>query len=353
MPTPQSIYREVFKLRPSHFLIFAQGQVTTKRYWEIPLPDTKAKLSEADCCERLRHLAGRAVANRLISDVPLGVFLSGGIDSSAVVALMSQVVPPREINTFSIGFTEKSYDESPYARLVAQALGTNHHEEILSATQAGELLPHIVSRLDEPMADPSIVPTYLLSEVTRRRVTVALGGDGGDELFGGYEYFPAFQLAEHYLRIPEAFRKFGLEPLARFLPISTGYVSPRHVVAKFLAGLHAPPWLRAQMWVGAISPDLQEALWRAPLPEALQAENLYAETKALYQGFPAQEPISRVFYLFRAPVSSGLHLGQGGPLCDDACSGGPVALSGYRADGICLPFALSYESQVRKTGSIC
>lgn len=211
---------------------------------------------------------------------------------------MSQVVPPREINTFSIGFKEKSYDESPYARLVARALGTNHHEEILSATQAGELLPHIVSRLDEPMADPSIVPTYLLSEVTRRRVTVALGGDGGDELFGGYEYFPAFQLAEHYLKIPKALREFGLEPLARLLPISTGYVSPRHVVAKFLSGLHAPPWLRAQMWVGAISPDLQGALWRAPMPEALQAENLYAETKALYQGFPAQESISRVFYLF-------------------------------------------------------
>ncbi len=208
VPTPQSIYREVFKLRPSHFLIFAQGQVTTRRYWDIPLPDANANLSEADCCERLRNLAGRAVANRLISDVPLGVFLSGGIDSSAVVALMSQVVPAREINTFSIGFKEKSYDESPYARLVAQALGTNHHEEILSATQAGELLPHIVSRLDEPMADPSIVPTYLLSEVTRRRVTVALGGDGGDELFGGYEYFPAFQLAEHYLRIPQAFREY-------------------------------------------------------------------------------------------------------------------------------------------------
>jgi asparagine synthase (glutamine-hydrolysing) len=296
VPTPQSIYREIFKLKPAHFLIFAKGQVTTKHYWDIPLPDSKANLSEADCCERLRKLAGRAVANRLISDVPLGVFLSGGIDSSAVVALMSQVVQPREINTFSIGFKEKSYDESPYARLVAQSLGTNHHEEILSATQAGELLPHIVSRLDEPMADPSIVPTYLLSEVTRRRVTVALGGDGGDELFGGYEYFPAFQLAEQYLRFPKTFREC-LEPMARLLPISTGYVSPRHVVTKFLSGIHAPQWLRAQMWVGAISPDLQEAMWQAPLPD-VNVEKLYAETQALYQAFLAQEPISRVFYLF-------------------------------------------------------
>jgi asparagine synthase (glutamine-hydrolysing) len=298
IPTPQSIYREVFKLRPAHFLTFAEGQVTTRRYWDIPLPEAKVNLSEADCCARLRDLAGRAVAQRLISDVPLGVFLSGGIDSSAVVALMSRVVPPREINTFAIGFKEKSYDESAYARLVAGSFGTNHHEEILSATQAGELLPHIVGRLDEPMADPSIVPTYLLSEVTRRRVTVALGGDGGDELFGGYEYFSAFLLAEHYLRIPKALREFALEPLARFLPISTGYTSPRHVMAKFLAGIRAPKWLRAQIWVGAILPDLQETLWQQPLPEALQPENLYAETKALYQGFPAEAAINRVFYLF-------------------------------------------------------
>jgi asparagine synthase (glutamine-hydrolysing) len=298
IPTPQTIYHEIFKLRPAHFLIFAKGQVATKRYWDIPLPESSANLSEADCCERLRNLASRAVAQRLISDVPLGVFLSGGIDSSAVVALMAQLVPSREINTFSIGFKEKSYDESPYARLVAQSLGTNHHEEILSATQAGELLPQIVSRFDEPIADPSIVPTYLLSEVTRRWVTVALGGDGGDELFGGYEYFPAFQLAEHYLRIPKGFRESCLEPLARFLPISMGYVSPRHVVTKFLSGIHAPQWLRAQIWVGAVSPDLQEALWLAPMHNALQVENLYAESRALYQGFLAHEPISRVFYLF-------------------------------------------------------
>ena len=298
LPTPDSIYREVFKLRPGHFLIFADGQVTTRRYWDIPLPEARTNLSEADCCERLRSLAGRAVKQRLISDVPLGVFLSGGLDSSAVVALMSQAVPAREIKTFTIGFKEASYDESSYARLVAETFGTNHHEEILSATQAGELLPDIVGRLDEPMADPSIVPTYLLSEVTRRRVTVALGGDGGDELFGGYEYFLGFLLAEQYLKIPAVIRKALLEPLARLLPVSSGYVSPRHVVAKFLSGINAPRWLRTQMWLGALAPDLQASLWQAPLPEALREDNLYAETRALYDSYPAAEAINRVFYLF-------------------------------------------------------
>lgn len=298
LPTPGSIYREVFKLKPGHYMIFADGQASTRRYWDIPLPEARTNLSEADCCEQLRSLAGRAVRQRLISDVPLGVFLSGGLDSSAVVALMSEAVPAREIQTFTIGFKEASYDESSYARLVAQVFGTNHHEEILSATQAGELLPDIVGRLDEPMADPSIVPTYLLSEVTRRRVTVALGGDGGDELFGGYEYFLGFLLAEQYLKIPPVIRKTLLEPLARRLPVSSGYVSPRHVVAKFLSGINAPRWLRTQMWLGALAPDLQASLWRAPLPEALREDNLYAETRALYDSYPAAEAINRVFYLF-------------------------------------------------------
>lgn len=298
IPTPASIYREVFKLRPGHYLTYADGRMATRGYWDIPLPDSSMNLSESDCCERLRDLAGRAVRQRLVSDVPLGVLLSGGIDSSAVLALMAEAVPPREINTFTIGFKEKSYDESPYARLVAESLGTNHHEEILSATQAGDLLPHIVSRLDEPMADPSIVPTYLLAEVTRRHVTVALGGDGGDELFGGYEYFLAFLLANHYLEIPHLIRKFCIEPLRCLLPMSTGYVSPRHVVAKFLLGIHAPTWLRTQIWLGAFTPELQETLWQAPLHEALRADNLYAESRGLYQGYLAKEPISRVFYLF-------------------------------------------------------
>ncbi|MFZ5449666.1 MAG: asparagine synthase (glutamine-hydrolyzing) [Thermodesulfobacteriota bacterium] len=298
IPTPGSIYREVFKLRPGHYLTLASGQVATRRYWDIPLPEARNRLSEEDCCRQLRGLASRAVKRRLISDVPLGVLLSGGIDSSAVVGLMAEVVPAKEIKTFTIGFHEKSYDESPYARLVAQRFGTDHHEEILSATQAGELLPDIISRLDEPLADPSVVPTYLLSQVTRRRVTVALGGDGGDELFGGYEHFLGFLLADHYLRIPACLRQRVLEPLGSLLPTSTGYVSPRHVVERFIAGTRVAPWLRTQIWLGAFTRDMQEALWRVPAPEMLSLENLYAETRALYEGYPAAEPFSRVFYLF-------------------------------------------------------
>ena len=298
VPTPASIYQQVFKLRPGYYLTFASGQVATRRYWDIPLPDPDFRLSEAESSRQLRSLMSRAVARRLISDVPLGVLLSGGIDSSAVVGLMAELVPAKEIKTFTIGFHEKSYDESPWARQVAQRLGTDHYEEILSATQAAKLLPDITARLDEPLADPSVLPTYLLSQVTRRRVTVALGGDGGDELFGGYEMFPGFLFSENYLKIPAWIRQHLLEPLGNLLPISSGYISPRHVVERFIAGTRVAPWLRTQIWLGALTGEMQQALWRAPMPELLQMDNLYAETKALYEGYPAKEPFSRVFYLF-------------------------------------------------------
>ena len=273
--------------------------MTTRRYWDIPLPDARIELSEADCCEQLRSLAGRAVKQRLISDVPLGVFLSGGLDSSAVVALMAEAVPAREIQTFTIGFKEASYDESSYARLVAQVFGTNHYEEILSATQAGELLPDIVGRLDEPMADPSIVPTYLLSEVTRRRVTVALGGDGGDELFGGYEIFPGLSAGGAVSE--DSGRSSGKpcwSPWRACCPSPAVMSVPGTWWPSSSRGSTPPAGCAPRSGWGRWLRTCKRSLWQAPLPEALRADNLYAETRALYEGYPAAEPINRVFYLF-------------------------------------------------------
>ncbi len=297
VPTPQTIFRNVYKLQPGHFLIFRDGQISTRKFWDLPLPLATCPTSEKEVCEHTVKLLKDAVRKRLVSDVPLGVFLSGGIDSSAVVALMAEEVDPKKIKTFSIGFTEASYDESRYARLVANHFGTDHHEQILSAVEAGKLLPSIVSLLDEPMSDPSIVPTFLLSEVTRRDVTVALGGDGGDELFAGYEYYSAFLLSNYYLKLPEALRKNIIEPISRKLPISTGYVSPRHVAEKFFSGVYAPEWLRTQKWLGAISEDMQQGLWSTP-PEIIHDPvQLYSSTHELYSGFKSNDPLNRVFYL--------------------------------------------------------
>jgi asparagine synthase (glutamine-hydrolysing) len=298
VPTPHTIYRGVHKLRPGHFLTFSRGEVRVARYWDLPVPGREVNLSPEACCEHLRFLLGRAVKRRLVSDVPLGVFLSGGIDSSTTVALMAAQMPANAVKTFTVGFSEPSYDESPHARFMARTLGTDHHEEILSALQAGELLPGIVARQDEPMADPSIIPTFLLSRLTRRQVTVALSGDGGDELFGGYENLVVFKYADYYLKLPAPLRRTLLEPWLRRLPSSGGLTSPGKWVRQFLAGMAAPRWLRAQIWQGAFTPDMQQALWLDPPRDALEVERLYAETLDLYKNFPAKEPLDRIFYLY-------------------------------------------------------
>jgi asparagine synthase (glutamine-hydrolysing) len=296
MPTPETIYKDVFKLRPGHYLLFRGGKLTTGSYWDMPLPGPAPKASEEDLCAELRLLLAQAVKRRLVADVPLGVFLSGGIDSSTVAALTAGMVS--RIKTFSIGFSEASYDESRYARLVASRFATDHHERILSADACGALLPEIVARFDEPMADPSIVPTYMLSQVTRENVTVALGGDGPDELFYGYEYYPGFNLAAAYDRLPAFARKRLIEPLAKLLPQSAGYVNPRFVADTFLAGAKAPQWLRVQTWLSAFSAEGQANLWRDPPAGMLDPATLFAPTKALFDAYPADDPLARVGYVF-------------------------------------------------------
>ncbi|MHC1790674.1 asparagine synthase (glutamine-hydrolyzing) [Solidesulfovibrio sp.] len=296
VPTPETIYKDVFKLRPGHYLLWRDGQLATAPYWEMPLPGPEPKASEEELCEKLRLLLAQAVKRRLVADVPLGVFLSGGLDSSTVAALTAGMVS--RIKTFSIGFTEASYDESRYARLVAARFATDHHERILSADACGSLLPDIVARFDEPMADPSIVPTYLLSQVTRENVTVALGGDGPDELFYGYEYFPAFRLAAGYDKLPPFVRRRLIEPLAKMLPHSAGYVNPRFVADTFLAGAAAPQWLRVQTWLSAFTADAQADLWRNPAPGMLAPQNLFAPTRELFESYAADDPLARVGYVF-------------------------------------------------------
>ena len=174
-----------------------------RRYWDLPFPDTHAPRREEEAAEELRTLLGRAVKRRLVSDVPLGVFLSGGIDSSTVVALMAAAGGHGGIKSFSIGFSDASFDETSHARLVANRFGTEHHEDRLTPQALLGILPEVMGFLDEPLADASIIPTYLLARFTRQHVTVALGGDGGDELFAGYPTFKAEKLArDFYDRLP-------------------------------------------------------------------------------------------------------------------------------------------------------
>lgn len=303
VPVPQTIYQEAKAIEPSQAMLLANGTPRFWHYWDMPLPQTRTPAPEAELCEHLRALLTNAVKARMVSDVPLGVFLSGGIDSTIVAGLMA-MQSPLPIETFSIGFKEASYDESGYARIAAQAYGTKHHERILSAASCADELPGIARRMDTPMADASCAPTWLLSALAREHVTVALGGDGADELWAGYEHYIAYKAATWYNKLPLFIRKYVIELLAPCLPASAGYINPRLAVKTFLAGAAAPDWLRVQTLLTAINPAMQMEILDSDWLDTngryfLQDRNLFAPTKQQYEHWQGQaSPLARAFHVY-------------------------------------------------------
>lgn len=278
IPAPRSIYERVWKLPGGHSFVFdlRERSLKTWRYWEFEIAE-QAVEGEAQIdmlCGELRAKLEAATKRRLMSDVPLGVFLSGGIDSSAIAALAARHVPAGELNTFSIGFEDPTFDESAYAKLVADGLGTRHRHEILDLEKSAELLPDLISRLDEPLGDSSLLPTYLLSKFTRQHVTVALGGDGGDELFAGYDPFKALRAAESYTKWMPKPLHAALKMTAGLLPVSHKNVSFDFKVKRFLRGTSYPAPMWNAVWMGALEPREIGEFTGAPC----SAEELYSES---------------------------------------------------------------------------
>lgn len=264
VPAPYSIYKDVFKLDAGSCLVWHRGTCTLNPYWDFPLRQAHDLKSPEEWAERLDKALESSVRRRLISDVPLGVLLSGGIDSSIVLAMVCRHLEPSKVQTFSIGFREKSYDESVYARKAAGWFGTDHHEEILDGKMALDILPDVVEQFDEPFADASALPTFLLSRFVRRHVTVALGGDGGDELFAGYDTFLAASIAQRFKWIPRNVVQKALLPMAHLLPASEKNMSLGFRLTRFLRDLHQEPVMRNQLWLSAFSPDVQRELVPEP-----------------------------------------------------------------------------------------
>jgi len=262
VPTPISIFDGVEKLEGGHyFRIDHKGNVSRGAFWEpnfIPL-----EISFDEAKEELDRLLAEATALRLVADVPVGIFLSGGLDSSAV-AYYAQKQDANPIQTFSIGFNENSYDERAYAQLVAQQLGTEHHERILTAQESIDLIPSVFSSLDEPFADPSILPTYLLSQFTRSKVTVALGGDGSDELLAGYPTFISEKLAPLLSWMPFQMVQ-GLQKMINFLPASDQNISLDFKLRQFLKGFESSKRFRHSQWLGSFSISEKKNLWNKDL----------------------------------------------------------------------------------------
>jgi asparagine synthase (glutamine-hydrolysing) len=266
VPGSASAFQGVRRLPPAHFLVWEGGRTQVTRYWRLRR-DRKERRSEAEWCEEILERLEEAVRLRLISDVPLGAFLSGGIDSSAVVALMSRA-SGRAVKTFSIGFDEPEYDELAYARQVAERFGTEHHESVVRP-DAMAVLPKLAWHYDEPFADSSAVPTYYVAEMTRRHVTVALNGDAGDENFAGYDRYVASQVAASFDRVPGAdLVRWLIRSGLRLWPPLGRRTSLLYRGRRFLDGLSETPELRYARWLCYFYGQRREDLCR---PEFLAA----------------------------------------------------------------------------------
>jgi asparagine synthase (glutamine-hydrolysing) len=290
VPAPASIYAGFHKLPPGHSLeISAQDEAlpAPRSYWRVPQPHVPATRAAAPTDEepylqRLDRLLRAAVERRLIADVPLGAFLSGGIDSSIVVSLMHELgVSP--LRTFSIGFPDARYDETRYARLVANRLGTEHHEHIVTP-QASEILDTLAWHFDEPFGDSSAIPTYYVSRHTRAAVTVALTGDGGDECFGGYDRYRAAALAERLEALPAGLRR-GMGRAARLIPHGRAR-TVGHRLYRFVSGLGVSPARRYLSWMFVFRPEQLQQLYRPDFLEQIDFEAPLAEFERVFHSAP-------------------------------------------------------------------
>jgi asparagine synthase (glutamine-hydrolysing) len=278
VPAQRSIFAGVRMLAAAHLAVLDAQGFRLRRYWDVPVPAAGGpRVDPREASAELLRLLDAAVARRLVADVPVGVFLSGGVDSTAITALAARHHP--RISTFSVGFSEASFDESAYAALAARALGTDHHTEVLSGSACVDLLPEVAAHLDEPFGDPSILPTHLLSRFTRGHVKVALAGDGGDELFAGYDPFLAHRPAQWLARLP-AIALDGLARAVSLLPSSPTNMSLDFRLKQLLRGVAAPPALRHASWIGSFSPAELSALLAPALRPFAREEIAYREILA-------------------------------------------------------------------------
>ena len=297
VPTPLSIFKGVSKLPPASILTYKDGETSLQTFWS-PQSENREVLSEKDAIIALDKRLRDAVESRLMADVPLGVFLSGGLDSSTVAYYASRA-SKEPIHTFSIGFNEASFDESVYAEKVAKHLGTNHHHKMLSGEDSLRVIPKVFELLDEPIADASIIPTYLLAEFTRAQVTVALGGDGGDELFAGYQTFQAEKVYNYQSILPFHFGSALIHVAADLVPVSNAYMSNEFKLRKFLEGVDEPDMARRHMrWMGTFN---EEESIKILLPEIHNSATLdpYGFAKAYVDSSHLRDEHNKLLWMYQ------------------------------------------------------
>lgn len=257
VPGARDAFAGLRKVPPGHLVTWHQGRVEVRRYW-CPPAAGQVNISEADAVSEFRRLFDRAVERRLIADVPIGAFLSGGVDSSAVVATMARLA--KVVRTFSVGFEDANFSELPHARRIAELFGTEHHEFVVRPMDV-DVVPELVRHYGQPYADSSAVPTYYLAQMTRRSVTVSLNGDGGDELFAGYDRHLAARLAAFFDGTRGRVLRAPVRAVARLLPDSLSPLDPFRRARRFLQATELEPRNRYMRWLGLFDPhELTEVL---------------------------------------------------------------------------------------------
>ena len=298
VPAPLTFLSGVSKLPAGHSLTLDLSNLAyrVERYWQYqPEPDNSDSFNEAALVEQFLDVVDAAVKRRLVADVPVGCFLSGGIDSSFITALAMRHAGKEKIKAFSIGFEEASFDETHFARMVAAHVGAQHEIQTLSVQRALEILQDLTSRLDEPIADSSLLPTYLLCAHAKKSVTVALGGDGADELLAGYDPFRALRFAKWYESLTPKPVHLAISILAARLPVSHRYMSFDFRLKRMLRGLDQPRARRLPVWMSPLAPSELETLFNAPV----DMEALYSEAIDTWESCASDNPIERTiaFYI--------------------------------------------------------
>lgn len=293
IPAPLSILKNIFKLEPGHFLLCEPGGVRIGRYWSFKYQSTG--MDERTLCENLVDLLQDAVKIRLMSEVPLGAFLSGGLDSSSVVAMMCRSSSD-PVKSFSIGFDDSTYNELPFARTIARHFHTEHYEEIITP-DVTRLTERIIRQLDEPFGDFSVFPTFMVSEMARKHVTVVLSGDGGDELLAGYDTYLAERMARQYQKLPGFLRQGLIRPLVDLIPPTEKKKGLVNKLKRFVEGAGLPAHLQHVRWMIFLQQAEKSLLYSAALQNTLEGENPYDFIEQKFAAVTSDDPLDQQEYV--------------------------------------------------------
>jgi asparagine synthase (glutamine-hydrolysing) len=292
---PRTIFRSIRKLPAAHYLTYRNGEVRIRRYWDAADVEVRP-WTEGDAAEALRDTLGKAVRSQMMADVPLGLFLSGGIDSSAVGILLRDAPGGKDVSSFSMGFDDGSYNELPYAREVAELCGTRHHEGTVTPDVAA-LFDRLIVHLDEPFADVSLFPTFMVSRMAREHVKVVLTGDGGDELFGGYDAYQAEALAGKWAGVMPDRAARAADRLLAMVPPTDKKKGMVNKAQRFVDGLaHAPASIAHYRWMTFLGPESKARLYAPSFRDALVSSDVYEPVRSALGRGGGDDLLNRQLY---------------------------------------------------------